>query len=370
MHATPPLPPPAIEQPAARQVSYGLVTGRAASGTRRVVVSANGRILVSKPLRGRRFSLRVALPTGDVVVRVTTVASGARRSSRTVENVYGLPVAARPRIVRVFRDAALERELRKLAQRYNGTSGFYVQSLTGGGGAAWNARARFPAASTLKLAIAATVLAEHTGIPPPGSRISSLLREMIAHSDNASANALEVWLAGSTSAGAYRVNAFMRSIRLVDSVMYGGYELRTLSGRIPVRVDEQPSFGVGKHTTAWDMASLLRAIWLASGSLGPLRSAQTDFTPADGRYLLWLLAHVRDTPKLDRIVADRPGVAVLHKAGWVNTARHDTGLVVWRGGVFVAGVMTWSSRGVGPSSDTLAGRIAAAALDRFRRLPR
>ena len=64
--ATPSLPPPAIEQPAPHQVSYGLVTGRAARGTHMVIVSANGRRLASEPLRGRRFSLRVSLPTGDV----------------------------------------------------------------------------------------------------------------------------------------------------------------------------------------------------------------------------------------------------------------------------------------------------------------
>ncbi len=47
--------------------------------------------------------------------------------------------------------------------------------------------------------------------------------------------------------------------------MYGGYEVRRLSEAIPVRVEEQPAFGVGKYTTAWDMASLHRAVWLAAG---------------------------------------------------------------------------------------------------------
>ena len=362
----PALPPPAIEQPAPRQVSYGVITGRAARGTRKVVVSANGRILAAKPLRGRRFSVRVALPVGDVRVRVTTIASGGRRSSRLVRDVYGLPAAARPRVVRAREDTILRRELRKLALEYSGTSGMYVQSLTGGTGAAWNARARFPAASTLKLGIAATVLAAYTGVPAPGSRIDGLLREMLIPSDDAAANALLVWLGGSTSAGGHRVNGLMRSLGLVDSIMYGGYEVRTPSGRIPVRVEQQPTFGVGKYTTAWDLASLWRAVWLASGSRGRLRSAQPGFTPADGRYLLWLLGHVDDTPKLDRYVGKRPGVAVLHKAGWITSARHDTGLVFWRGGVFVATVMTWSARGVGRSSDLLAGRVAATAHERFR----
>jgi hypothetical protein len=51
----------------------------------------------------------------------------------------------------------------------------------------------------------------------------------------------------------------------------------------------------------------------------------------------------------------------------VNDARHDSGLVFWKGGVFVASVMTWSSRGVGASADALAGCVARASLERFRR---
>jgi beta-lactamase class A len=364
---TPALPPPVIEQPAPRQVSYGLVTGRAARGSVRVIVAANGRRLASKPLSGRRFSLRVRLPLGDVAVRVTTVTEGGRRSSAHVHDVFGLPAAARPRVVMATLDRALARKLNASVRGYAGTAGYYVQSLTGGSGAAWNAKARFPAASTLKLAIAATVLARYSGIPPPGSYLDGLLREMIVPSDDAAANALLVWIGGSTSSGAYRVNDLMRSLGLTDSLMYGGYEvIRSLSSRIPVRVDEPPAFGVGKYTTAWDMASLWRALWLASGGKGPLR-ATSGLTPADARYLLWLTAHVRDQPKLDRTLRSERGVEVLHKAGWISTARHDTGLVFWSGGVFVAGVMTYRSYGASVSSDRLAGRVAAVALRRFRR---
>ena len=368
LDAPPPLPPPAIEQPATHQVSYGLVTGRAARGTRRVLVFADGRRLAARPLRGRRFSLRVALPTGDLSVRVVTVARDGRRSFRVVRDVFGLPAAARPRARGAAReDRVLARKLRALERAYRGTTGYYVESLTGGRGAAWNAKARFPAASTLKVAIAAAVLARHSGIPPPGSRLDGLLREMLIPSDDEAANALLVWLGGSTSSGAYRVNDLMRSIGLVDSLMYGGYETRTLSGPIPVRVDEAPAFGVGKYTTAWDMARLWRALWLASGGIGPLRSAQPGLRPAEARYLLWLVAHVRDLPKLDGLVRGERAVGVLHKAGWISTARHDTGLVFWEGGVFVASVMTYRSSGIALSSDRLAARVAATSLARFRR---
>jgi beta-lactamase class A len=333
-----------------------------------VIVAANGRKLASKPLRGRRFSLRVELPSGDLTLRVTTIAKDGWRSFRIVKDVYGLPAASRPRSVAPRQDAFLARKLRGLARGYDGTAGVYVQSLTSGWGGAWNAKARFPAASTLKLAIATTVLAEHSGIPPPGSYVGGLLREMIIPSDDAAANSLLAWLGGSVFSGSDQVNGLMRSIGMRDSIMYGGYEVRRLSGSIPVRVEEQPAFGVGKHTTAWDMASLHRAIWLASAGKGLLRRADKGFTASDARHLLWLLAHVRDTPKLDRTVTRSRDVSVLHKAGWINAARHDTGLVFWRGGVFVVGVMTWRSSGVGSSSDVLAGRCAEVALSRLRRL--
>lgn len=258
--------------------------------------------------------------------------------------------------------------MRALGRDFSGTSGVYVQSLTGGAGAAWNAKARFPAASTLKLAIAATVLARHRGIPATGSYVHGLLVSMLTHSDNGAANALEVWLAGSTSAGSHRVNSLMRSIGMMNSEMYGGYATNTYSRQIPTQVDEQPSWGYGKHTTAQDMATLFRAVWLASAGLGPLPKKQPGFTAADGRYLLWILARVRDAPKLDRVEKGNRGVTVMHKAGWVNTARHDAGLVFWRGGVFVAGVMTHNPYGVGLSADALAGRVASTTLARLQRI--
>jgi beta-lactamase class A len=335
------------------------------------VVTVNGDVVGARALTGRRIWLRVPLPLGDVTVRVTTLADDGSSSSRLVRNVFGLPPAARPRIARQRLDPALGRSLRAATRSFGGSSSFYVQSLTSGHGAAWNAKARFPAASTLKLAIAVTALARNSGIPPPGSYVDTLFRKMIVVSDDEAANLMEVWMAGSTSAGSARVNELMRSIGLVDSIMYGGYEVtRTPSAGIPVRVDDQPYFGVGKYTTAWDMSQLWRAIWLASENRGPLRAKQPGFTPADARWLMWLLAHVRDTPKLDRSLRGRAGVAVMHKAGWISRARHDTGLVFWEGGVLVAGVMTYRSAGAGPSSDLLAGRVARTALDRLIRLKR
>ena len=371
---TAPPPPPAIEQPAPYQLSYGVVAGIAAPGTRRVIVRVGTRTLADRPLRQRRFQLRVALPPGVAAVQVVTVDRAGRRSRSTVPHVLGAAPAATPRVRPPRTDALLARQVRQLAEAFGGTSAIYVQNLATGAGAAWNARATFPAASTLKLPIAVTALARTEGTPAAGSTLDRLLRQMLTYSDNAAANGTERFFGGTTSGGSALVNTMMRSIGLVDTEMYGGYELdavgdpsRQLAGRIPLRIDSQPPFGRGKKTSAYDLASLLRAVWLASGGRGPLRSAQPGFSAADGRYLLYLLAHVRDPGKLDREVGRLPGVRVLHKAGWINDARHDNGIVLWPGGALVVTVMTYRAAGAGSSSDVLAGRVAAAALSRFRR---
>jgi Beta-lactamase enzyme family len=356
----PALPPPAILAPAPREVSFGLVSGTAPTGTRRVVVHVGSRVAADSPLRGRSFSLHVPLPAVATSVRVTAIDGRNRRSSQVVGPVYGLPAGAEPRERGATLDAALARALRALVRRHGGIAGVYVQDLRTGRGAAWNAKARFPAASTLKLAIAVTVLRALDGKPTPGSEVDQLLRTMLVESDNDAANALEVWLAGSTSAGSDRVNATMWALGLSDSLMYGGYETtrRPAAGApIPIRVEAQPAFGVGKYSTAWDLGRLSRALYSAAAGKGPL--LRLGVTGSEARYLLWVLAQVADRGKLGRFLT--PGAALLHKAGWLMGARHDNGVVAFAGGAFVACVMTWQTA----AADELAGRVAAQAYERF-----
>lgn len=178
---------------------------------------------------------------------------------------------------------------------------------------------------------------------------------MLIFSDSKAANELLVQIGGSTSGGSARVNAAMRTLGLTNTDMYGGYIVETEQA--------QPSF-IGKRTTAWDLARLDRQLHLAAIAKGLLIARfRGEFTPTDARYLLYVLAHVREPGRLSRFLS---GASVLHKAGWLGVARHDSGLVYWSGGVFVATVMTWNPRGVGASADVLAGRVAQSSLSRFR----
>ena len=368
---TTPLPtPPVLTAPAAHEVSYGLVRGTAAPGSQRVIVRVNGRLVAKQPLAARRFVVDLDLPFGEHVVVVETFDASGRAARRTVADVYGLPRAARPREQGSRLAPALQNDLRRLARGFGSSCAFYVQDLATGAGAAWNARAEYPAASTLKLAVAVTALARFDTTPTYGSVLDGTFRSMLDYSDNGAANRLEVWFGGSTSGGSHLVNETMESIGLTQTDMYGGYLLDSVRatsgfGSIPLTTVEQPSWGRGKRTTAFDLARLSRAVWLASGGLGPLRRSVSGFSAADGRYLLRLLADVHDHDKLDRALPAHL-TRVIHKAGWIDTARHDNGIVFWRGGVFVATVMTYRSWGVGTSSDVLAGQVALAAFRRFR----
>jgi Beta-lactamase enzyme family len=362
--------PPAIVAPAPRQVSFGQVHGTVGPGTKRVLVTVDGVVEGSRaPSRGRyRFVLD--LPPRDVTIRVIAENATGRQTSKAVAPVYGLPRAGRPAAPRPSaEDGSLARLVKRLAGGYGGIAGVYVQDLRTRRGAAWNARAHFPAASTVKLAIAVEVLRTVASRPAPRSYLYEQLRSMLVYSDNVAANSLLTWLGGSTSGGATEVNSLLGSLGLGDTIMYGGYIIDTAATRpIPLRVEEQPAYGVGKHTTASDLAGLHRVLHAAAGGRGGLLRLPGRFTPADARFLMWLLAHSADHGKIDRFLAG--SVPVLHKAGWVSTARHDAGIVYWRGGSYVVAVMTWNGSGVGTSADVLAGRMAAAGLDRFRELRR
>jgi hypothetical protein len=366
--AEPPPTPPAIYAPAPREVSFGRIAGRVSAGTRLVSIRVDGVYKGHAYLDGRRFWKTLSLPSRDVTIRITSVNAMGDRTSATVGQVYGLPRAARPRALKGSLDRGLQRHIRNLVDAFPGTSAVYVQDLRTGKGAAWNARARFMGASTLKLGIAIEVLRVLGGKPAADSRIGTLFRRMLVYSDNKAANDLLVWLGGgSVYTGSARVTATMRALGLYDTYINGGYILGTVNRvPIPLKVNEQPSYySTGKYTSAWDLARIHTFLHRGAVGRGPLLGLTGRFSASDARYMLWTLAHVQDPGKLDRYIGGEPGVSVLHKAGWISVARHDSGLVYWNGGGLVAVVMTYSSSGAGVSSDILAGKIAEAALDRF-----
>ena len=345
--------------PAAHEVSFGRIAGRVAEGTKSIVVSVDGRIAATRELGRNRFDFTIELPRRVFRLTVTAVDDRGRRASTALSPVFGLPRAAEPRAPpRGYEDARLARTIRNLARSFPGTCAIFVRDLRTGAGTAWNAQTAFPAASTLKVGIAIEVLRTHRGRPELGGRVDRLLRRMLIPSEDRPANELLVWLGGSTSAGAARVNAVFRALGMADTDMYGGYIVQA----------SRPSF-VGKRTTASDFGRLLTYLHLAADGKGRLAQRfRGSFVPADARFLLFLLAHARPSWLGRNLTGEN--VAFVHKPGWITKARHDGGLAYAQSGAFVAVVLTWNAGGVGASSEVLAGRVARATFARFKRAGR
>ncbi len=381
--------PPRIVTPAPSQVSFGRIVAEVPRGTRRVVLLVDGKAVARRTTKERRVTVRYRLPRRDVTLRILAIdADGTRTRSAPVGPILGLPppAAPRPSGSRGREHGSLARAIKRHARAFHGTSAVYIRDLATGAGGSWNATARFPAGSTLKVGLALEALRATAGPLAPGSRLRRLLEGTILYSSNRDANALAVAIAGSTGAASARINALMARIGLTDSDMYGGYLLEdderaarspaTVNGLpgnpprrsppIPLETTDQPQLPNGKHTTAADLGRLFSAIHLAAGGRGPLiKHYRGEITPAEARHLLFLLTHTQD--RGTKLGALTRGATVAHKAGWISTARHDAGIVYWKGGAFVAAVMTWNAGGVGAASDQLAARIARTALDTFRR---
>ncbi len=84
-------------------------------------------------------------------------------------------------------DARLATELERLGRAFDGWAAFWVHDLRTGRTAGWNSDARFPAASTVKLAVLDAALRRYGG---PGGTVDYDLRQLGAWSSNLATNRL------------------------------------------------------------------------------------------------------------------------------------------------------------------------------------
>ncbi len=354
--------PPALVAPASREASFGRISGTVQPGTYRVVVKVNGRGKDAVQVDGKKFELQVDLPPRDATIEVVAEDALGNSGTTRIQKVLGLPAADAETAESTHEDASLAAAVDELVDGFPAMSAVYVENLQTGAGAAWNATARFPAASTVKLAIAIETLRILSDRPEEGTELDVLLRDMLVDSDNEAANELLRWIGSTDEGGAEQVNRTLGALDLEDSHLYGAFLIASTGPPIPLETESEPEF-VGKYTSAWDLAQLFRFVHLAAQGEGPLLDLEGTFEASDARAILWFLAHSSDHGKIDRLLGKRAIVA--HKAGWLSDARHDAGLVYTPRGAFIAVVMTYTGGGAGESSDLLAARVARAVQQRL-----
>ena len=147
------------------------------------------------------------------------------------------------------RDAALERRLLTAVRRFDGTAAVWIHDLRSGRTAGVNEELRFPAASTVKLAVLAAALATHAR--PERSPLAYDAVQIGAWSSNLAANRIVARL------GLGAVASGLRRLGMTSSTYPGLYRAGTAA------------FPPGPHTRVTTMRDLGRALFrLHAAALG------------------------------------------------------------------------------------------------------
>jgi beta-lactamase class A len=354
-----------LTAPLPYEANPGIVQGVAPSGTTAIRVLADGKsVRVMRMTSGRRAFLLgpIGLPPRDLTLTVEALAGKRVLASARVDHVFGLPAAAAKVAPPQTINAPVQRRVAGLPARTGVYSAAWIRDLATGGTAAYNAGARFPAASTIKLAILLGVLARDDSDP---IRSSSwvLERALVLNSSNSAANVLIPRAGGPAVVDALAASlgataTFTCCPYLLEpgehAYATAHFQRRPLP---PLTVAAQPTFPCCKYTTAHDLGTLLVSLTLAASGHGPAR--RHGITAREARVVLWLLIHA-GYPGLVR-----PAVAfpVGHKAGWLPDMQHDAALVFTPRGTLVAVFMNYASGGVSYArTRAAAGDIVRLAL--------
>jgi hypothetical protein len=252
-------------------------------------------------------------------------------------------------------DRALDARLAALANSFDGQSAIWVQNLRSGREGSWNADARFPAASTVKLAVLIAAL-NKLGPHPENSTAYYDVRALATWSSNLAANRLLRTLAGSEAAGAALAQATLRRVGASSSTYTGDYRVGTAVTR-PTDAPDPPLLVSQRTTTARDLARILELIARAAGGdADALRTS--ELTPHEAKLALGLL--LASQPAADNLGLFRPWLPppfpLAQKNGWISQARHTAAILYAQEGPRIAVLLTFRSTGL--------TRLEAAALGR------
>ncbi len=349
-------PPPVI---AISPVSFGAMAVRVGPRTARIEVQASGRIIGRRPVaRGpRRISVR--LPVGLGPVRVRAVGRGGSRWSRTVRARVLPPASRRAGRLPGFVDRRLQADVRAATERLPAIGGVYVQHLITGCGAAVNADAQFPGASTLKAAILVDAVRRGRH-----RRLAGTLDAMIVDSSDRAANVvLRAGGDGSPVVGAGRVTETLRDLGFARSLVRRPYIIEDARERLPIRTEATPALFTNFITTPYELSRLMVAIHrgaIGAGGVGRLGISERIVRSE----LLARLLDVRDPTKLARGLP--AGTPLAHKSGFTEQVKHDAGVVYLRRGPVVVAAMSWSASGVSDAAGSaFIADIARAAARRL-----
>jgi hypothetical protein len=325
--AQPHRPPVELRSPRSGAAFFGLVEDEPAEGATDAVLYANGVIAGRVHSRPGRIRFVVRRPPGryDLVVRQRR--SGRVIRTATARGAWLLPSAGnRARPVRGT-DERLAAGLAVRGQSFRGWAGLWVHDLATGRTAGWNADARFPAASTVKIGVLLAAL--HRSDPADRYDLETLTR----WSSNLAANRLLARVGGPAV-----VQSLLSRLGARNSTYPGAYRVGTA---VVADAPRPPPPVSWRYTTARDLGRLL---WVVQAAAVGNRSAQrlAGLDRQRARLALGLL--LASEPTGNNVGLLRPalgGVPLAQKNGWTTSTRHTAAIAFLREGPRIVVVLTY-----------------------------
>ncbi len=327
----------ALIEPRPRAASFGQISARAPFGADAATLFADGASAGSLVISGGIARARLTGRTGryDLEVRFTRAGGDVGRARSP--GVWLLPDSASSAVRAPDLDAGWQTRVAQAAARFGGVSAVWMHDLSSGRAASWNAAARFPAASTVKLGVLVEA-ARRMGPQPEGSALFHDTRAIGEWSSNLAANRLLRRIGGAAGA-----QGALRRMGATSSTYTGPYIVAT--GRPPVDAPRQPPRVSGRVTSAVDLGTVMRVLHEAAlGNAAALGA--TRMTRAQARLALGLLLSsepVGDNLGLFRESFDA-GIPAAQKHGWISSARHSAAVVYTARGPVVVAVLTYQPR--------------------------
>lgn len=353
-------------QPATGEVFYGTIVARAPAGATRVTVLANGNRWRDTPLAGTVVRFTTTGRSQAYAFRMTfTNASGAVVGAAAADNTWLLPPSAKRARPGRRSSASASAALASAARSFNGTSGMWVQDLTNGTYAGWNAGAKFPGASLVKMGLMAGALAR-MGSNPQGSKYFYDLQQIAGWSSNLAANRIVDKLgSGCGTSRDALANDGLRRLGAKSSTYTGCYIIGTeLQPNLPeAPATASPSLDTSRFTTAQDLARMMFAIQ-ATAANAPGARQETGLTAKQARLILGLLlGSQQELDNASLFAGGLPaGMPLAQKNGWLRAARGGAALAFTPAGPLIMTLVAHSSSGVSlPAARALGNREATIA---------
>jgi Beta-lactamase enzyme family len=341
------LPPAAPQAPKPNAVVLGAmnVDALAPRGTTRAVLVVDRRASRVLAVSGRRVRAVLRKPPGRYSVGLRFFAGGRRIGIRIARDVWVLPAASSYAVPALARDDRLSARLSRIGRSFPGYAGIWVHDLVTGRVAAWHENARFPAASTVKLAVLVAAL-RRSGPGPTRSPLAYDLETLAAWSSNLASNRLLLQLGGSEAGGSRVAQATLARLGASASTFTGFYRVGTAVARDPGSPGAPPIVS-SRVTTAHDLGRILYLLHAgALGVSGPLR--MLELTKREAQVGLNLL--LSSQPSGDNVGLFRPSLGrryvLAQKNGWISTARHTAAILYSAKGPKIVVVLTYRKNGI------------------------